>query len=533
LIAILCALSISAFIGEALAQSGGSRFSRAVKLIDYLDDRQLFQPAWDALTAALPPRTRLYSVAIEGQRMTLQGSAPATPGKLDEWTVRRARILGLFERDAVSGPSPVPNPPGGPPPSSALFGLEEVALNRLEGLIDEAIARAGLEDPARVTRIDIGRQFLLLPSPRYGVLRIALQVGSGRESATVYARADGTIVAADLSQTNRAARLELLGTDDWPMREAQEALGLLAGDEPTIRRVEVGRKRITLYADNPTNAAAVNGMSWDLSGAMPSPLPSLNTNVRERGYLGFKLSDVDFTKLPEVKRSALQAFGHAVVKIADITAQKPISFRGDSHSEVLWHVSADFPGAPASRFGPFPEFDERGLALVRPDGTVASLRLPKRLRPAVDWISGKGLTLTIAALRDAFGPETRIQSIGLDSSGARIELEDPVAPGTSLALKFDHDGLARDRFGARSRPAHAFALSALDALGSERLGQIAEEAYRRIDIPDERPTAITLYGSAGYRSPAGTPHLEVTINGRRQGYMTYRFASGEYTPVRW
>jgi hypothetical protein len=119
------------------------------------------------------------------------------------------------------------------------------------------------------------------------------------------------------------------------------------------------------------------------------------------------------------------------------------------------------------------------------------------------------------------------------SSGARIELEDPAVAGTSLALKFDHEGLARDTFGPRSRPGHGFALGSLDELGTERLGEIVEEAYRRINISDERPTTITLYGSAGHRSPIGTPHLEVTINGRRQGYMTYRFASGEYTPVRW
>src|SRR5688572_12905485 len=181
-------------------------------------------------------------------------------------------------------------------------------------------------------------------------------------------------------------------------------------------------------------------MSWDLSGAVPSAFPSLNSNTRERGYLGFRLSEVDFAKLPDVKARALSAFGQTGIKIADITAQKPISFRGEARSEVLWHVTADFPGAPASRFGPFPEAEERGLALVRADGSVVHVRLPKRLRPPIDWTSGQGLTLTLAALSEAFDENTRVQSISIHSTGARIDMEDPTTPGAPLFLKFDHEG---------------------------------------------------------------------------------------------
>jgi hypothetical protein len=83
------------------------------------------------------------------------------------------------------------------------------------------------------------------------------------------------------------------------------------------------------------------------------------------------------------------------------------------------------------------------------------------------------------------------------------------------------------------RPEHAFSFASLEPVGIGGIGAIAQEAYRRIGIADEKPTSIILYGSTGLRSPVGSPHLEVLVNGRRQGVVTYRFATGEYTDVQY
>ena len=128
-----------------LQPTAAQKFQRAVKQVDYLDDRARFQPAWDALVAELPAATRFFSIAIEEKRITVQ--ATTGNGKVDRWTVQRARFLGLFERDLVSGPYPMPAPAAF---DSALFGLDDVALDQLATLIEQAIARAALEDPARL-----------------------------------------------------------------------------------------------------------------------------------------------------------------------------------------------------------------------------------------------------------------------------------------------------------------------------------------------------------------------------------------------
>ena len=83
----------------------------------------------------------------------------------------------------------------------------------------------------------------------------------------------------------------------------------------------------------------------------------------------------------------------------------------------------------------------------------------------------------------------------------------------------------------RGRPEHAFTFAGLAPVGIGGVAAIAERAFGRMGMADEKPTSIILYGSSGLRSPAGSSHLEVLVNGRRQGVMTYRFATGEYTDV--
>ena len=85
-----------------------------------------------------------------------------------------------------------------------LLRLEGVAIAEVAEVGRRALERAALEDPATVTSIAIERNITLLPEPSYGDVRWSIDVRSERDSARVYADAAGNVVAADLSQTNRA-----------------------------------------------------------------------------------------------------------------------------------------------------------------------------------------------------------------------------------------------------------------------------------------------------------------------------------------
>lgn len=527
-------LAFALFLSPDASGAQAQRFERHIRQIDYLDDRTQFQPAWDALVSSLPAGALFFSIRIEDKAITVL--TDAGKGKLDRWTVRRGRFLGLFDRDIVSGPEPVPVP--SPGFEAALFNLDQIALDRLEEIIDRSIERAALEGPARVTSIEIGSPLIVFPSPHFGQLRVSLRVTSGRETATVAALPDGTIVAADLSQTNRAARLDLLTKDEWPMQEAQDALAKLAGTDAVIRSVTVAKKGVTIRRDNPTNPAAVNFLTWDLSGARFNSTPALNPARDSLDYLPFKLDEADLTRLPDIKKNALSALG-AGAQITDIEARKPLSLRGPEASVIIWYVTAAFPGTPAGTLGPWPDLDELAVVKVNPDGTVAGLRLPKRMRKPIDWFSGDAMVMTLKELQGAFGKEARIQEVRVSDGDASIAMEDPSSPGKSAQFIFDDDGLRRDwgTSSSRTKLENAFTLSAFDPTGIERVGAMIEMTYKQAGVTGPLPItpsrtrefSTTLCGSNGRGTPAGTPKLEIRINSRNTS-MTYRLASDEFVP---
>ena len=73
----------------------------------------------------------------------------------------------------------------------------------------KSIRYVALEGGGAVQSIEISRRVNLLPTPSYGDIRWAIYVASPRESATVYADAEGTIIGGDLSNTNRARQRDI------------------------------------------------------------------------------------------------------------------------------------------------------------------------------------------------------------------------------------------------------------------------------------------------------------------------------------
>ena len=506
----------------AAAQS--ARTDRLVREESYLGDPALFAGAFEVLADRIGPDAGIRSITIEDKE--IMATVAAGPGCLDRVSVRRARLLGLFARDLVSEPEPVQTPPAGF--EAVLFRADDVALDALPDLMDRAIARAALEDPAHVSRIEIGAPEIVMPSPQFGRLRIVLTVASGREVAQIMADPSGTIVAADLSQTNRAQRLDLLAQDDWPMGEAQEALRTLAGPTAVIRTVEIGAKRITLRQDNATSPGVADFLTWDLSGARRNPIPTRNP-ADGRDFLPFSLADLDLTRLPEVKANALAAFGAPGTAITDITAKKTLSVRGADRSEVVWNLQVRFPGTPPSANGAFASLDEFGLVRVAADGTVLESRLPARLRPPPDWLTGRAIVDTLAEVRAALGPEARLQEVQLSRSGATVYFEDPAAPGTQAALVLDEDGLRRDPspMTPRRRFEQAFPLAALDALGAEEVAALFDAAFERMPVDDRMLYRVSLLGSNGRLAPPGTPLLTVW-DGKAYDPVTVNLATGVF-----
>src|SRR5262249_47900441 len=112
--------------------------------------------------------------------------------------------------DRIAGPTPYQPSLVNPDLEANLFELREVDLDTASKLARAAIERAALKDPASVTRMEIARQTLILPSPASGEIRWTLNISSGRESAQVFADAHGTITGANLDGTDRAKTVDML-----------------------------------------------------------------------------------------------------------------------------------------------------------------------------------------------------------------------------------------------------------------------------------------------------------------------------------
>ena len=91
-----------------------------------------------------------------------------------------------------------------------MFDVDSIKFGAAPKLISDAIARAHLQDAATVTTMEIARQTFILPEPTSGDVRWTVHVDSGRERADIFADAQGVILAADVSGTQRAKMLNIL-----------------------------------------------------------------------------------------------------------------------------------------------------------------------------------------------------------------------------------------------------------------------------------------------------------------------------------
>ncbi|MBY0613524.1 MAG: hypothetical protein K2P80_15210 [Beijerinckiaceae bacterium] len=517
-----------ALIAIAAAKPSSAQTPQAAR--PYLTDAALFESLWWTLTERIGKTAKVLRIDIEPERIAVVAENPIGLGRMDEWTMQRTRLLRLFNSDMVAGPRPIETPRVVDDVRSGLFLLSDIAMSEIEQVKARAIERARLDEQGSVRRISIERSVNVFAQPRrYGALFWRITVGSDRESATIYAEPGGRIFGADLSQTNRAARLDLLTQTDWPMDEAKQLIKTAIG-EARLTKLEVGRKQINGEYEDPARPNIRQTFSWDLSGLRPGLIT--RPTFERAPVAGFTIDDVDLNRLQAIRAAALAALAEPSAQIIEMVAEVP----GDSIGlpALEWRVVTTFANTPPSQFGSIlPNLDERGIVKVRLDGTVRSILLPKSRRKPINWFAPASIVIVADEIRKALGPDIRIAEINIGRDGATIRTEDPLGPGSLAEFKLDSEGLKRRTGPMGEKLAATFTFSALTPGGVAGLPDIVTEAINRIDLPSEPMFSIRLYASAGYRTPKGSPMLEVWRNGARSGIMTYRFATGEYTTVRW
>jgi hypothetical protein len=381
-----------------------------------------------------------------------------------------------------------------------------VQFSALPKLVDAAIARARLQDAAKVTHMEIQRQIYLLPQPSSGEVRWSLHIDSGRERAEVIANAQGAIIGFDLSGTERARTLNILKEPELAA-DAATAFRDNVGDQSVLTRIGIEAKTVSFGTNIRDQSLARLGSSlpatatftWDLNG-LQRRLGTIDVNAQmgTPAPASFGINDVDWTMLGKLESDALAkaAIPQASIKHVGLamTTDQP------GRPLLNWIVEIIEPSGEVTKV-----VADRTGAIVRVD-------LPESRRPKIDWRDPKVLASAIARIGTIFGTDVKIASIVADDGRGRVTVDDPARGGQAATFDFTTDGVSRagisfslDSMGPR------FAFSDLAALNEQKLAALQADAFKRLSGGKTAYLESVTIGAHPFVRQAGAHAIEVRL----------------------
>ena len=498
-------------------------------------ERYMTQPgeavrAVGLITEALGRKPEPHTIRITEKDVTMLVRGSGRPGDVDEWSVRMANRFLLFSSEAVSGPKAKPAPAIVADVASGFFPLEAVALDKVDQVAIRALAYAKLQDQAQVQSMEIARQVSLMPKPAYGEIRWTIYVSSPRESATVYADAEGTIIGGDLSNTERARTMDFYENDDWPKAVALQSLMGVIGQKPIVRDLTVYPKYVQVKADHPSLPDNTVSYSWDLSGVTRSPVASpMFPGTAQKPALS--LADIDLGPLGKVRENAIKAWGN----------------EKSTMNYMMLRLFSDGPGKPEQRWtvyftdwgqpGELAMFSNTGTIELTADGTVRVANLPAARQPKRNWLDPKTTIDVLGVVGEQFGKNARFSEISITFDSMRILAEVPDAPGKMRDYNANDRGITASSmmmpWDAEFRPERLYRMADLAFFSAEKLNELTARTFTRLQVGSEMALARYTFsigqlptpdGSFMVPSPDGKVTLEIRLeadNGWKGGRVTY------------
>lgn len=461
--------------------------------------------AIDAIVARMEPPRPVLRIEIGRDKIVLRAQGTRAQD-VDEWSYS-LRNLWLFTHRYVSGPRPLRNDGVVADVTTGFFNLADVPLAEVEAIGRQAIERAGLDDRAEVSSITIERRISVIPTPSYGDVHWSIQVNSERERATVYADAKGQVIGADLSQTNRAKRVDMI-RDDWQLPNAARDIAAVVGPGEVMHEVWFYNSYISVKAEHPTDKKQLRGYSWDLGGVKRGLVDS--PNLLSQHGLGdiapFAFSEVDFSVLTALKEEARRQLNIPNGRITILRAQKPTD--GVGAPQLEWTV--EITGSSG----------EKGRVRADRTGRITAVVLPEGRRPAVAWSAPATVRATLDRIRREFGDQIKFDEISINDRNTTITAEDPRTPGAVAGFILDHTGFRRTGrpFLSEIGPRRAFTLAEVDAFDVERLADLSKRVVERVKLQGGEIGRFTFSRGVMTRSPRGLLVVEIRVE-KNQGWQ--------------
>jgi hypothetical protein len=492
--------ALYALIGAVLLASGGG--ARA----SFLDDNATFSQAISVLRGAVGEHARVLRVEGDPNGIEIQAQDPHNPHHINRWRYGIVNYLGLIPLRHLTGPDPVDPTLINPDLEANLFDLDAVQFAAAPKLVAAAIAHAHLQDPATVTHLEIQRQLFLLPEPSSGDVRWTLHIDSGRERANIIANAQGDIIGADLSGTERARTLNIL-KEPALAADAATAFRDSVGTQSVLTRIAITDKTIAFGTNIRDQSLAKLGSglpatatyTWNLNG-LQRQLGTIDVSAQMGmpAPASFSVNDVDWTVVDRLENDALAKAAIPQARIEHVGLAMSTDQPGEPVLE--WTVDLAEPSGETTR------------VIADKSGAIVRVELPESRRPKIDWREPKALAGAIARVGTIFGPDAKIASIVADDRRGRITVDDPVHGGQAATFDFTPDGVSRagisfslDSMGPR------FSVADLAALNEDKLAAMQADAFKQLSGGRTAYLESVTIGAHPFVRQAGAHAIEVRL----------------------
>ena len=460
--------------------------------------------------------TKVLGLDIRSNQLIAEVQDPNNPQHIDSWTdwLGTGTLERLLSPEHVAGPRPVELTLINRDLDANLFELKPADLALVAKLAAAAVKQAGLEDPARVDRMELRRQLHLVPEPSSGPPEWSIEVTSGRERATVYANLAGEITHANLDGTLHAQRLNyLLGGKDL-----DDAVGSIAdtlGKAPIIKRLLVYDRSLTFEALNPDHPnrdsrfnAGLNGVYRDLDDTLA------NAGIRpDTPPARFGIADVDWTLLPKLEQAARDRLELPGGTIPYVEISRPSS--GVGEPAIQWEVNVRSAT----------DFSVEGSVVFDPKGNLLRTRYPSGKGPKLDLFEAADYASAFAALSHSLGEHAAIVELRFDSDRLLATVRDPKNPSAQTVLEYHGEALTRSILPPLDWPTFGpdwfFDLSQAQPVGA-RWGELQHDALGRLGLADGKIDRITISKQKLFMQRNDRVLIEVrAVSGKRDGRVVY------------
>src|SRR5260370_23273705 len=379
----------------------------------FVDDGTELSKAIPAIRSAIGNRPRILRIEVEPNVVIVEAQDQNNLTHVNR--LRCVNHIGIIPIQWVFGPEPVDLQLLDPDLEANLFDLDAVAFSATAKLEKAAVERTHIQERAVVTRMEVARQTFILPKPTTSDVRWTLQIKSGGEHADVFANAQGDIIGADISDTQRAQTLSLF-KEPQLLVDAAAACRSSVGADPVLTSVGISAQSVsflTNIADNRLGKlggglAQVANFAWNLNG-LHSGLPGIDSSAITQRLTQapvqapFSVNDVDWSIVAKLEADSLAKVKLSQAQITGIKIEKSSSQPGEA--VLAWTIKiTDAEGEETS-------------VVADTKGGIQCVALPESRRPKVVWTDPATLAGAIGRIGTTFAPNTKIPPIVADDRG--------------------------------------------------------------------------------------------------------------------